>query len=452
MNRDTLDFKDGKVSSIFRKLLIPTMFGALSICAVTAIDGIFIGHGVGADGIAAINIFVPIFQIMAGFGLMVGMGCSVVSSIHLSQNNIKAAKLNVSQAIIITSAIVAIFATSLVLFPEFFGKLLGSSPTLLPQVMDYTVWLMPSFVFQMWSMIGLFIIRLDGSPKYAMWCNIIPASLNVLLDWVFIFPLGMGVKGAAIATGISIIFGGIMAIYYLLFRYKTVGMTKLKWSKTSLKLSLRNFAYHCKIGSSTLLGELTLAVLIFVGNLIFMHYLGDAGVGAFGIACYYMPFFFMVGNAIAQSAQPIISYNYGIERWKEIKEARALLLKYSVVSGILVSALFFFFPKELVILFVDSHSQAGEIAINGFPYLASGILFFILNVAIIGYYQSIEEIKRATWFVLLRGFIVLIPSFILLPIFFGEIGMWLAMPVAELITLGVVVVKRVVSCLWLCHN
>lgn len=447
MNRDTLDFKDGKVSSIFRKLLIPTMFGALSICAVTAIDGIFIGHGVGADGIAAINIFVPIFQIMAGFGLMVGMGCSVASSIHLSQNNIKAAKLNVTQAIIIASAIVAIFATALILFPEFFGKLLGSSPTLLPQVMDYIVWLMPSFVFQMWSMIGLFIIRLDGSPKYAMWCNIIPASLNVLLDWVFIFPLGMGVKGAAIATGISIIFGGIMAIYYLLFRYKTVGMTKLKWSRTSLKLSLRNFAYHCKIGSSTLLGELTLAVLIFVGNLIFMHYLGDAGVGAFGIACYYMPFFFMVGNAIAQSAQPIISYNYGIERWKEIKEARALLLKYSVVSGILVSALFFFFPKELVILFVDSHSQAGEIAINGFPYLASGILFFILNVAIIGYYQSIEEIKRATWFVLLRGFIVLIPSFILLPIFFGEIGMWLAMPVAELITLGVVAVKRVVSCL-----
>ena len=115
MNRDTLDFKDGKVSSIFRKLLIPTMFGALSICAVTASDGIFIGHGVGADGIAAINIFVPIFQIMAGFGLMVGMGCSVASSIHLSQNNIKAAKLNVTQAIIIASAIVAIFATALIL-------------------------------------------------------------------------------------------------------------------------------------------------------------------------------------------------------------------------------------------------------------------------------------------------------------------------------------------------
>lgn len=438
MNRDNIDFKDGKVSVLFRKMLIPTLLGALSICAVTAIDGIFIGHGVGADGIAAVNIVVPIYQIMAGFGLMVGVGCSVATSIHMSQNNIKVARLNVTQAILIASLIVAIFALAVILFPNTTGKLLGASPTLLPQVSDYLVWIMPSFVFQMWSMIGLFTIRIDGSPKYAMWCNIIPATLNAILDWVFIFPLNMGVKGAAIATGISIIFGGIMALYYLLFRYKTIGITKLKWSVTCLKLSLRNFSYHCKIGSSTLLGEMTLAVLIYVGNIIFMHYLGDDGVGAFGIACYYMPFFFMIGNAIAQSAQPIISFNYGIEDWKKIRETRTLLLKYCIVSGVLVSTLFIFFPKELVVLFVDAHSKAGEIAIEGFPILASGILFFILNVAIIGYYQSIELIKRATWYVLLRGFIILIPCFILLPIFLGSIGMWIAMPVAEFFTLIII--------------
>lgn len=416
-------------------MLIPTLLGALSICAVTAIDGIFIGHGVGADGIAAVNIVVPIYQIMAGFGLMVGVGCSVATSIHLSQNNIKAARLNVTQAILIASLIVTILALAVILSPNTAGKLLGASSTLLPQVSDYLVWIMPSFVFQMWSMIGLFTIRIDGSPKYAMWCNIIPATLNAILDWVFIFPLNMGVKGAAIATGISIVFGGIMALYYLLFRYKTIGITNLKRSVTCLKLSLRNFGYHCKIGSSTLLGEMTLAVLIYVGNIVFMHYLGDDGVGAFGIACYYMPFFFMVGNAIAQSAQPIISFNYGIEDWKKIRETRTLLLKYCIVSGLLVSTLFIFFPKELVVLFVDANSKAGEIAIEGFPLLASGILFFIINVAIIGYYQSIELIKRATWFVLLRGFIILIPCFILLPMFLGSIGMWIAMPVAEFITL-----------------
>ncbi|MBQ7819310.1 MAG: MATE family efflux transporter [Bacteroidales bacterium] len=435
MNRDNIDFKDGKVSALFRKMLIPTLLGALSICAVTAIDGIFIGHGVGAEGVAAVNIVVPIYQIMAGIGLMVGMGCSVAVSIHISKNNIKAARINLTQAIWGTSLFILLLCGLILIAPEYSAKLLGASDSLLPQVTDYIIWIMPSFIFQMWSMIGLFIIRLDGSPRYAMWCNIIPASLNAILDWLFIFPLDMGVKGAAIATGISIVFGGFMAIYYLLFRYKDLGIIWLKISKKSIALAIRNITYHCKIGSSTLLGEATMAVLIFVGNIVFMRYLGDDGVGAFGIACYYMPFFFMVGNAIAQSAQPIISYNYGIEQWDKIVKARIIIIKYAIFCGVLVSALFIFFPEELVALFVDANSEAGTIAIEGFPYLATGILFFIINIVIIGYYQSIEKMKRATLIVLLRGFIILIPCFIILPLIFGEIGIWLAMPVTELITL-----------------
>jgi len=283
------------------------LLGTISISAVTAIDGIFVGHGVGADGVAAVNIVVPIYQIMSGIGLMIGAGCSVVASIHLSRQNTKVARLNISQAIILTSLFVTIILAGILAFPMQTAKILGASDTLMPQVVDYLRWIMPSYFFQMWSMIGLFIIRLDGSPRYAMWCNIIPAVLNAVLDWVFIFPLGMGVKGAAIATSLSIIVGGVMALAYLLFFADTLRLVSLKLSRKSLILALRNIGYQCKIGSSSLFGELTLGVLIFVGNLVFMKYLGDAGVGAFGIACYYAPFFFMMGNAVAQSAQPIIS-------------------------------------------------------------------------------------------------------------------------------------------------
>jgi len=287
-------------------------------------------------------------------------------------------------------------------------------------------------------MIGLFIIRLDGSPRYAMWCNIIPAALNVVLDWLFIFPLGMGIKGAAIATSTSIIVGGIMALNYLLFMADTLRLVPLKLSRKSMMLALRNIGYQCKIGSSSLFGELTLAVLIFVGNLVFMEYLGDAGVGAFGIACYYAPFFFMMGNAIAQSAQPIISYNYGIARWEEVREARTLLLSTSVAIGAVVALLFVLIPDVLVALFVDASSEAGRIAIEGFPYFATGIIFFILNVAIVGYYQSVEQITRATVFVFLRGFALLVPCFILLPWLLGTEGIWLAMPAAEFITFAII--------------
>ena len=294
---------------------------------------------------------------------------------------------------------------------------------------------MPSYFFQMWSMIGLFIIRLDGSPRYAMWCNIVPAALNAILDWLFIFPLGMGVKGAAIATALSIAAGGLMAIVYLFSFADTLRFVRLKFSKTSLMLAFRNICYQCKVGASTLLGELTLAVLIYIGNLVFMKYLGDAGVGAFGIACYYTPFFFMMGNAVAQSAQPIISYNYGIARWSEVHETRRLLLITSLSIGVVVALLFVLIPDWLVALFVDVQSEAGMIAVNGFPYYAVGVIFFILNVAIIGYYQSIEQIKRATLLVFLRGFALLIPCFILLPKLLGVEGIWLAMPMAEILTI-----------------
>jgi len=434
MERDAIDFEKERVSVLFRKLLIPTLLGTISISAVTAIDGIFVGHGVGADGVAAVNIVVPIYQIISGLGLMIGAGCSVVASIHLSRQNTRVAQLNISQAIILTSLLTFLLCVSVMTFPEQTARLLGSSDTLMPQVVDYIHWIMPCFVFDMWSMIGLFIIRLDGSPRYAMWCNIIPAVLNAVLDWLFIFPLGMGVKGAAIATSLSIIVGGIMALVYLIFFANSLKLILLKISKKSIRLALRNIGYQCKIGSSSLFGELTLAVLVFLGNLIFMKYLGDAGVGAFGIACYYAPFFFMVGNAVAQSAQPIISYNYGISRWKEIREARKLLIGTSVSIGIFVALLFIFIPDKLVALFVDTTSEAGQIAIEGFPYFATGIVFFILNVAIVGYYQSVEQIKRATVFVFLRGFALLLPSFILLPKLLGTKGIWLAMPLAEITT------------------
>lgn len=434
MKRDVIDFEKEKVSTLFRKLLIPTLWGTISMCAVTAIDGIFVGHGVGADGVAAVNIVVPIYQIMSGIGLMIGAGCSVAASVHLSQKKVNIAQINISQAIVVTTLFTLLLSKLIMFLPAQTARLLGASETLLPQVIDYLQCIMPCFAAQMWGMIGLFIIRLDGSPRYAMWCNIIPTTLNAILDWLFIFPLGMGVKGAAIATCISIIIGGVMALAYLLFYADTLRLVPLKISRKSVKLAFRNIGYHCKIGSSSLFGELTLAILFLVGNHVFMNYLGDAGVGAFGIACYYTPFFFMFGNAVVQSAQPIISYNYGISRWREIKEARRLLLATSLIIGVVVALLFIFIPDRLVALFVDTRSSAGQIAITGFPYIASGIIFFILNVAVTGYYQSIEKIKYATVVVFLRGFALLTPSFIFLPRLLGTEGIWLAMPLAEIAT------------------
>lgn len=442
MRNSEIDFKDGKISTIFNKLLIPTLLGVLSMSAMTAIDGIIVGHGVGATGVASVNIAVPIYQIMSGIGLMIGSGCSVIASILLSQNKLIAARLNVMHALIASSLFALAVCSMAFSFPEETARILGSSDSLLPHVSGYIFWLMPSFIFQMWSFIGLFIIRMDGSPKYAMWCNIIPASMNAFLDWVFVFPLGMGVKGAAIATSISITLGGLMTISYLLFFSDKFSLVSLATALEHIKMLYKNVSRQCRIGSSSLFGELALSLLIYFGNITFMKYLGDSGVGAFGITCYYMPFFFLVGSAIAQSAQPIISYNYGISDYERISKTKRLMLWYSASIGMAVTICFIIFPKALVGLFVDPSTEASQIAIKGFPLIATGIIAFIINISIIGYYQSIEKVKRATLIVFLRGCIIMIPCFILLPIFFGEPGIWLAMPATEWIVLAIILSIR----------
>ena len=437
--RDDIDFGTAKISRLFTKMFIPTLLGMVSWSLLTVIDGIFVGRGVGSIGIAAINICYPIFLVLTGFALMVGMGASVVASIHLSQNNVKAARINVTQAMWFSTFVaigVMIFA---LLAPEQISYMLGASQTLMPLVRDYLVYLIPSGIMLMWSIVGLFIIRLDGSPKYAMWCNVVPAMLNIFFDWLFIFPLGMGVKGAAIASAISTVIGGVMAFVYLVKYAGTLKMSGVKMSPISLTLSIRNIAYQCKIGFSALLGELTMAFVLFAGNYVFMKCLGDAGVGAYGVACYYTPFVFMFGNSIAQSAQPIISYNYGAGRWDRVHRTLAISVRAAVLSSLFSIIAFTLFPEQLVHLFIADSDPAAQIAIEGFPYFATGFLFFILNLVAIGYLQSIEKVAASTIFALLRGVVFLFPAFLLLPSVLGVKGMWLALPLSELLTFIVVV-------------
>lgn len=435
MKRDSLDLGKTNVSMLFRKYFVPTLLGMLSMASVTAIDGIYVGHGVGSDGIAAINICIPLLMLFTGFGLMLGIGSSVVASIHLSHHKVTAARVNATLALFFVSAATFLAVVVIMLMPYATARLLGASPHLTPLVVTYLLWFAPSLLFQMWLSVSLFIIRLDGSPQYAMWCNVVAALLTVILGWIFIFPLHLGIEGAALAATLATAAGGIMGLYYLLFRAKKLRLIPISMNRKSLILSLKKIGNQCKIGSSALLGEATLATLMFAGNQVFMKYLGDNGVGAFGIACYYIPFVFMVGNAIAQSAQPILSYNYGMNLTARVVRTERLALRTALLCGVAVTAIFYFFPDWLVGLFLPLENEAAQIAVGGLPLFSLGFICFIVNLTAIGYFQSLERIAAATTFALLRGLLILVPAFCLLPLVAGNEGIWLAMPFSELATL-----------------
>ncbi|MBD5213678.1 MAG: MATE family efflux transporter [Bacteroidales bacterium] len=430
MQRDSIDLGTVKIPRLFRLYLIPTLLGMLSLCAVTATDGIFVGRGVGSDALAAVNICIAPTMVMMGISLMLGVGASVVSSIHLASGNVKAARLNVTQALATVSVIVALFLLLTLSYIDDTGRLLGSSDCLMPLVRDYMPWIFVCCLFQSWCGIGLFVVRLDGSPKYAMWCNVIPGLLNIILDYIFIFPLQMGIRGAAIATCISCVAGGVMVMGYLGFFAHTLRLIRIKLSHRSLMLTLRNIGYQCKIGISALLGEATMGVLMLMGNLVFMRYIGNDGVGAFSIACYYCPFVFMIGNAIAQSAQPIISYNYGSGDKSRVVATERLAILAALVCGVAVTFAFVFAPSAMVHLFLDDNLPAAKIAIKGFPIFSVAFVAFIFNLTAIGYFQSVERVMPSIVFALLRGMVFLVPAFILLPMICGETGIWLALGVS----------------------
>lgn len=424
-----LDYAGGKISRLFSKMFFPTLLGLIFNALITIVDGIFVGQGVGPDGIAAVNIIAPLFMVVTGSGLMFGIGSSVVAGIAIAQGDSRKASVNTTQACVLSAVLVTVLSIALLASLEGTARMLGSSDRLLPGAVDYLTWLVPGMFFLIFECIGMMVIRLDGSPKFAMFCNIIPAVINIALDYYLVFPCGMGVKGAAIATSISIAIGALMVLaYFLRFSY----VIRFVWSTKGFR---SNTWRQIRIGSSAFITEIAMSVMMLTGNYMFMKYYGDTGVAAFSIACYLFPLMFMMSNAVAQSAQPIISYNYGANAMGRVHAAFVLSIKVAALCGIIAFLSIALGARGIVSLFISPDCDAGRLAIYGLPIYSACAVFFAINISFIGYYQSIEKAFKAMLFTLMRGIIVLVPMFWLLPTLIPDAGIWAAIPVSEAVTL-----------------
>lgn len=447
--KDSIDFGNMEIPRLFRKLLIPTVIGMVFSAVFVITDGIFVGRGIGSNALAAVNITAPLFLLTTGIGLMFGVGASVVASIHLSQGKNKAANINITQALVVSSILIVLLSALCLYFRTSVALLLGSSEKLLPDVLEYLIYFVPFLVFSLLLNTGMFFIRLDGSPYYAMMCNAVAAVINIVFDYLFIFVFGWGLMGAALATGFGTAIGGIMMLVYLGYFSRTIHFCQIKLSRKSMLLTARNIGYMLSLGSSAFLSEASIACMMFLGNYVFIRHLGEDGVAAFSIACYIFPIIFMVYNAIAQSAQPIISYNFGLKDEERVAKAFRLSMQTALVCGASFFMVTLLFSKQIVALFIDSSYPAHSIAVAGLPYFAFGYIFFAFNIIGIGYYQSVERPKRATVITLMRGVVFMLICFAVLPQLFGVKGIWFAVPLAEILTLlfiGVVYTRDRIRC------
>lgn len=438
MDRDKLDFGNGRIKSLFLAMFFPTLIGMLFNSVLNICDGMFVGHGVGSNALAAINIVAPLFLVCTGVGLMFGIGASVIGGIRLAEGNVKAARIIMTQAYIAGGVIFGFVILVSLLFTRPLLYALGCSEALEQNATDYLLWLLPGLLFFYLQCAGMMLIRLDGSPKYAMSIQIIVAILNIFLDWYMVFPLAMGIKGASIATSLSCIVGGLMVLGYFIFFSKTLKFYRLKMSVKSLRLSLRNVGYMAKIGLATFIAELAIGVTMVTGNFMFLKYLGEAGVAAYSVGCYLFPLMFSISNAVAQSSQPIISYNYGAGRMDRVRQALRMSIIAASICGVAITVGMWTWSPALAGIFLDSAEAAYALARQGLPLLGLCALFFALNITFIGYYQSCERAARSICYMLLRGVVFLVPGFFLLPELIGTPGLWLAIPVSEILTLTVI--------------
>lgn len=183
--KDSIDLGTMNIPRLFRKLLIPTVLGMVFSAIFIITDGIFVGKGIGSDALTAVNITAPLFLLNTGVALMFGIGASVVASIHLSHRKIKVAQINITQAVIVSSLLLTAYAVFFCAIQS--SSLPGKLRTSFTLAVEYIYWFMPFLPFSALLSSGMFFVRLDGSPNYAMVCNIIPALINIILDYLFIF-------------------------------------------------------------------------------------------------------------------------------------------------------------------------------------------------------------------------------------------------------------------------
>ena len=430
-NKEALDYGGERIPRLFRVIFIPTLLGMLSDVAFMLTDGIFVGHGVGPEGLACVNLIAPTMMLITGIGMMFGMGASVVAAIHLAKEEVGEARRKVTQAFGAAILLSLLAVALLYSFPKGIMRLLGVSKELLTMASEYFFVFVPTCFFIMIQIVGSFIIRLDGSPKYSMMATVVPSVLNIILDYVFIFPCGWGLMGAALATDIGTCAGALMVFYYMFRKARSLKFCR---PSTAFRGSAKELLEIMKVGFAGLVMEFSASMLILCGNRSFGAYLGDVGVAAFSVVCYIFPIIANIFYAAASSAQPIVSFNHGAGNPARSRAALRCSVVVSVAFAAVAALCFAFFAPTIISVFLAGGSETWALASMGLPLFAIGLVFMGFNTPVIGYFQSIERSGTSILLTLLRGFVLVVLAFALLPRLLGTAGLWLAVPAAEVVS------------------
>lgn len=425
---DIMNLLKDNVVKLYFKYFFPTMCAALSTSVYILFDTIFIGQGVGSKGLTALNISLPIYSIYFGTGLLIGIGGSTLMSIEKGRGRLDKANKIFTLSFILGLILAIIYCIIGFVFLEEIALILGATKEIMPFVKEYMVVVVIGTIpFVMGSVMAPFI-RADKAPKKAMFAVIFSGFLNIILDYIFVFPLDMGMRGAAIATVFSYTISCLILLTHLLSKNNT-----LRFKKEFYKLSYITRIFKC--GLPSLFIEVSLGFVIFIFNIQILKIIGDDGVTAYSIISNTGIIAVALFNGISQTIQPLISINMGANLKERADKLRNLGLSTALVIGVAFFILCIVFPESIVRIFVKPTDTVLAIAINSIRIYSTAFIIMGINMVSGAYFQSIELAKESFIIAFCRGLLFVSICVFVLPLFIGINGVWLSVPIGELLTL-----------------
>lgn len=425
----------------FTRYTILSVLGTLGVSCYILADTFFVSKGLGINGLTALNLAIPVYNFIHGTGLMLGMGGATRFSVCKSQGRSDEVNLIYTNTIYLALIFSAIFVLTGLTLSNQLALILGADTTVIEMTNIYLRWLLvfsPAFIL---NDVLLCFVRNDGNPQLSMAAMLIGSFANIVLDYIFIFPMNMGLFGAVFATGLSPIISIFIMLPHWMMRKNTFHFIKAKIKKHIA-------AQELSLGFPSLIAQLSSGIVMITFNAIILNLSGNTGVAAYGVVANISLVIVALYTGMAQGVQPLISTAYGFGKHNQSE----MFFRYSVLTMLAVSAvvyaLIFIFAQPITAVFnSEKNMHLQNIAVEGLRLYFVSNAFAGYNIILASYFTSVEKALPAHVLSILRGLIIIIPAAFLLSTLWDMTGVWLAYPITELLTslLGFVIHRSIIK-------
>ena len=415
-----------------RKLLfkfsLPSVTGMMVAALYNFADTIFVGNGVGPDAIAGLTIVLPILIFIIAIALLTGVGAASIISRALGKGDSERALVAAGNSFLINIILNVLMIAAFYLFMDDILVFLGASSEILPYARDYLSIMLFGFIFFSFSINSNNLIRAEGKPRASMYVMLIGAVMNIILDPIFIFVLGMGVRGAAIATVIS----QISSVIFVIFFFKSRGSI-YHFNKAVFRPDLKIIKEIISIGFPSFLLEIIGSILFMVFIKVVRIYGGDQYITITGIGIRIIDLIFMPIIGISHGFSPIVGFNYGAESYRRVKKVLGEGLIWTSAIAFIGFIFMVAFPQVLISIFTDDPQIISKGIV---PLRLIAILAPLWSFPVIGgaFFQAIGKARPALIINLVRQIIIFIPAVIVFPMFFDLLGVWISWPFTDLLS------------------